>query len=133
MLQIWYKHLYILDNDLSFEVEDLLYIDNTDLTENDKIRKMEYLAESDNLRNQINSMIGAITNSGIREKIKKMSKSNLKDRVKKFVDKRIGHSNKDYLNMSLNQLKIEFEEINNFYNTDYQEILKEIEKQEKEK
>lgn len=128
-----YNYLYKLDNDLSFEVEDLLYIDNTDLNENDKIRKTEYLAEFDNLRSQINSMIGAITNSGIREKIKKMSKSSLKDRVKKFVDKRIGHSSKDYYNMSLSQLKNEFEEINKFYNTDYQEILKEIEKNEMEK
>ena len=123
-----YKYLYKLDNDLGFEVEDLLDIDYIDLSAADKLRRDEYLAEKDNILKQINLWIGEITNSGIREKIKNINKSALKDRVKKFVDKRTGHNKLDYTNMNMDRLKKEYEEIKDFYNDDFREIIKELSK-----
>lgn len=128
-----YKYLYRIDSDLNFEIEDILDIDTTDLTEADRIRRNEYLSEKENMLKQMNLWIGEITNSGIREKIKLLSKSALKDSVKKFVDKRTGHNQKDYRNMNMQQLKKEYEEIKAMYNGDYQAMLKEIEKIEESK
>ena len=79
----------------------------------------------------INLWIGEITNSGIREKIKSLEKSPLKDSVKKFLDKRTGHNKKDYKNMSMIQLKKEHDEIRDMYTGDYQKMVKFLEEKEK--
>lgn len=123
-----FKYLYRINDNLGFEVEDLLDIDNADLNSKDKKRKEKYLSERDNMLKQIHLWIGEITNSGIREKIKTINKSDLKDRVKKFVDKRTGHNKLDYKNMNINKLKNEYEEIKNFYGGDFKKILKELSK-----
>ena len=125
-----FKYLYNLDSNLNFDVEELLDIDDIELTSEDKKRKQEFLSEKNNMLKELNNMIGEITISGIREKIKTLPKYPLKDKVKKFVDKRVGHSKKDYQKMSMDCIKNEFEEIKNFYNNEYQEILKEIKKNE---
>ena len=80
----------------------------------------------DNMLKQINLWIGEITNSGIREKIKNINKSELKDRVKKFVDKRTGHNKLDYVSMNMDRLKKEYEEIKDFYGGDFRIIQKEL-------
>jgi len=121
-----YKYLYRLDSNLNFDVEDLLTIDNIDLTNDDRIRKEEYIAQKENLLKEINQMIGEMTNSGVREKIKKLPKSDLKDKVKKFLDKRIGHSKKDYSSMNMEQVIKEYNDIKLMYENEYRKILKEI-------
>ena len=123
-----YKYLYRIDDKLDFEIEDILDIDDIELTKEDKTRKQAYLSEKNNMLREIDIMIGEITNSGIREKIKLLEKSNLKDSVKKFVDKRTGHNKKDYKKMNLKQLKKEYDEIKDMYNGDYKSIMKLVEK-----
>lgn len=125
-----YKYLYRLDNNLDFTVEDFLEIDNAVLTENDKKEKQKYIERKDNLLNEINKIIGEIANSGIRESIKSLEKSELKSRVKKFVDKRIGHAQKDYKSLDMVSLKKEYDIIKSFYDSDYINILKEIKKED---
>ncbi len=126
-----YKYLYRINPNLGFEIEDILDIDDIELTEFDRIRKTTYLSEKDNMLKDINLWIGEITNSGIREKIKSLEKSPLKDSVKKFLDKRTGHNKKDYKNMSMIQLKKEHDEICKMYTGDYQEMVKLLEEKEK--
>ncbi|MGP1413959.1 MAG: hypothetical protein ACTTID_02410 [Bacillales bacterium] len=122
------QYLYRLNKDLGFEVEDLLNIDKTDLNEEDLKKINKYLCDKENILRQINLWIGEITNSGIREQIKALKKSDLKIRVKKFVDKRTGHNKLDYKSMDMNRLKKEYEEIKYFYNEDFNLIKKEISK-----
>lgn len=119
-----YRHLYKVDSDLGFDVEDILDIDDADLTVNDKERKIKYLSEKNNILKEIDLMIGSITNSGLREKIKGLEKSELKNKVKKFLDKRTGHNEKEYSTLNLSQLKKEYEEIKTMYNGEYKELLK---------
>lgn len=126
-----FKYLYRINSNLGFEVEDILDIDDIELTDLDKARKNEYLSEKDNMLRDINLWIGEITNSGIREKIKSLEKSSLKDSVKKFLDKRTGHNKKDYKNMSMAQLKREHDEIQAMYVGDYQKMVKFLEDIEK--
>lgn len=128
-----YKYLYRLDSNLNFDVEDLLTIDNIELTNDDRIRKEEYIAQKENLLKEINQMIGGMTNSGVREKIKKIPKSDLKDKVKKFLDKRIGHSKKDYSSMNVEQVTKKYNDIKLMYENEYRKILKEIDYLEKSK
>lgn len=107
--------------------------DNIELTNDDRIRKEEYIAQKENLLKEINQMIGGMTNSGVREKIKKIPKSDLKDKVKKFLDKRIGHSKKDYSSMNVEQVTKEYNDIKLMYENEYRKILKEIDYLEKSK
>lgn len=128
-----YKFLYRINDDLDFKVEDLLEIDNADLNSKDKKRKEKHLSEMDNMLKQINLWIGEITNSGIRENIKNLNKSDLKDRVKKFVDKRTGHNKLDYASMNMERLTKEYNEIKDFYGGDFRKIQKELSKIKEDK
>lgn len=119
-----YKYLYKINSDLDFLVEEILDIDDCDLTRSDKKRKEDYLSEKNNLLKDIHLWIGEITNSGIREKIKSLPKSELKSKVKKFLDKRTGHNKKEYDKMSLSELKKEHDEIKQMFICEYREILK---------
>jgi len=120
----YYNSLYRIDSDLGFSDEDLMFIDDIELDEYDKSRKQSFIKTRNNIIKQINEMIGDISNSGIREKIKSLEKTDLKNTVKKFVDKRIGHNKKDYDSMDNNTLKNEFEEIKSFYNNEFVKIKK---------
>ncbi len=126
-----YKYLYRINPNLGFEIEDILDIDDIELTESDRIRKKEYSSEKENLLKNINLWIGDMTNSGIREKIKSLEKSSLKDSVKRFLDKRTGHNKKDYKNMSMIQLKKEYDEIRVMYTGDYQKMVEFLKEKEK--
>lgn len=119
-----YKYLYRINPNLGFDIEEIINIDNTELTCEDKERKEKYLSERDNILKEINQIIGEMTNSGVRKKIKSLEQSELKNKVKKFLDKRTGHNKKNYTIMTLSQLNKEYNEIREMYNGPYQEILK---------
>lgn len=125
-----YKHLYRINSNLDFEIEEILVIDEIDLTLEDKLRKEKHLAEKQKLLNDINLWIGEITNSGIREKIKSHVNTDLKKSVKKFLDVRTGHNKKNYQSMNVEQLRKEHDEIFNMYKGDYQKMLKKVEEHE---
>ena len=126
-----YKYLYRINPNLDFDIEEILGIDDFDLSPVDKERKSEYLAEKQNLLKNINFWIGEITNSGIREKIKSLENSALKKAVKKFLDVRTGHNKKNYQSMNLEQLKKEHDEIFNMYKGDYQKMFKIVNERKK--
>ena len=72
------KYIYKLDSiNINYNIEELLDIDDIDLNEQDKVRKQEYLDERDNMIQEINRIIGEMTTSGVREKMKKLQKDSV--------------------------------------------------------
>lgn len=125
-----YKYLYKINNDLGFEITDLLDIDDEDLTENDKNRKNEYLTERSNLVKEIKLIIGDMTTSGVRQKLKTLQKDNVVNSVKKFLNKYQGHYDGELESMSLEQIKKEYNVIKTMYNGDYSKVKERCDKLE---
>lgn len=117
-----YKYLYKVNNDLNFEVTDLLDIDDADLAETDKIRKREYVDERDNLIKEIKYMIGDMTTSGVRQKLKSLKKDDVINSVKKFLSQYQGHNEGELENMSLEKIKKEYATIKIMYNGNYAKV-----------
>ena len=125
-----YKYLYRINSDLNFEVTDLLDIDDADLAEADKIRKRAYFAERDNLIKDIKLMIGDMTTSGVRQKLKKLQKDNVVNSVKKFLNEYQGHNEGELESMSLDQIKKEYDTIKIMYNGNYAKVKERCDKLE---
>ena len=123
-----YPYLYRINSNLNFSVTDLLNIDNIDLTEADLIKKKAYLAEKENLINAIKMMMGDITTSGVREKIKRLQKDNVVTIVKKFLNENQGHNEGKYASMSLEDLKKEYEKLKTMYNGNFAKIRERCDK-----
>ena len=125
-----YRYLYRINPDLGFEVADLLDIDNVDLTEADLMRKRAYLAERNNILDSIKKMIGDMTTSGVRQKLKSLQKDSVVISVKKFLDENQGHNKGTIESMSLEQLKKEYEKISAMYNGNYAKVKERCDKLE---
>ena len=122
------KYIYKLDSiNINYNIEELLDIDDIDLNEQDKVRKQEYLDERDNMIQEINRIIGEMTTSGLREKMKKLQKDNIQKELTKFMNDYIGHSKKSYNELPIERLKNEYEHIKNMYNENYLIIKNKIE------
>lgn len=125
-----YKYLYKINSDLNFEVTDLLDIDDADLVEADKMRKRAYVAERDNLIKEIKLMIGDMTTSGVRQKLKSLQKDSVVNSVKKFLNEYQGHNEGELENMSLEEIKKEYETIKAMYNGNYAKVKERCDKLE---
>ena len=125
-----FKYLYRINSDLGFEVSDLLDIDETDLNDADKMRVRAYVSERDNLLNEIKMMIGDMTTSGVRQKLKSLQKDNVVNSVKKFLNEYQGHNEGELDSMNLEQVKKEYEKIKNMYNGNYAKVKERCDKLE---
>lgn len=125
-----YKFLYKINSDLNFEVTDLLDIDDADLVEADKIRKSAYVAKRDNLIKEIKFMIGDMTTSGVRQKLKSLQKDNVVNSVKNFLNKYQGHNEGELESMSLEQIQKEYDSIKGMYNGNYAKVKERCDKME---
>ena len=125
-----YKHLYQIDPTLDFDVTDLLAIDLTDLTDADRIRVKAYISERNNIMKEIKMMIGDMTTSGVRQKLKRLQKDNVVNDVKKFLNDYQGHNEGELEEMSLEQLKKEYEKIKAKYNGNYLKVKERCDKLE---
>lgn len=125
-----YKYLYRINSDLNFEVTDLLDIDDADLAEADKIRKRAYVAERDNLIKEIKFMIGDMTTSGVRQKLKSLQRDDVVNSVKKFLNEYQGHNEGELESMSLEQIKKEYDSIKAMYNGNYAKVKERCDKLE---
>ena len=122
------KHIYKLDSkNICYSIEDLLNIDDIDLNAQDKVRKKEYLDERDNMIQEIRRIIGEMTTSGVREKMKKLQKDSVQKALTKFMNEYIGHSKKSYDELTMEKLKHEYEYIQSMYNNNYLKIKNRIE------
>ncbi len=125
------KYIYNLDNSLGYDIEDLLVIDDADLTEADKMTKRAYTSQMENLKKECNQMIGEIMTSGVREKMKSLK---IKDSVYKalndFIKEYSAHSKLDYNSMSLEKLTNVYNKIKSVFTGCYEKIKSRLEKEE---
>ena len=125
-----YKYLYRINSDLDFEISDLLDIDETDLNEADKIRVRAYVSERNNLLKEIKMMLGDMTASGVRQKLKSLQKDAVVNSVKKFLNEYQGHNEGELEDMTLEQVKKEYEKIKAMYNGNYAKVKERCDKLE---
>ena len=123
-----YKYLYRINSDLDFEISDLLDIDETDLNEADKIRVRAYVSERNNLIKEIKMMLGDMTASGVRQKLKSLQKDSVVNSVKKFLNEYQGHNEGELEDMTLEQVKKEYEKIKAMYNGNYAKVKERCDK-----
>ena len=125
--------LYRADDTLLYTIDDLLLIDKNILSERHAKQVKEYTETRENLIAQMDSMIGKIMNSGIREKMKSLK---TKDSVYKQLNDAINSKSthlrlkKDYSDMNLDQLTTAYNSIKVIYEGPFQKIKERLEKEE---
>lgn len=123
--------IYKLDNSLGYEIEDLLVIDDIELTEADKMTKRAYTSQMENLKKECNQMIGEIMTSGVREKMKSLkTKDSVYKALNNFIKEYSAHSKLDYDSMSLEKLTNVYNKIKSVYTGCYEKIKSRLEKEE---
>lgn len=103
--------IYQINNNVDFTNSELIIIDDVLLTQSDLARKQNYLSEKNNKLVEIKRILGEISGSSLREKVKKVLPQNSNE-VKKFTklcNKLLAHSK-----TSLDELSDE--QLNNRYN-----------------
>lgn len=126
-----YTYLYKIDNNLDFEIEDLLYIDDIELSENDKARKVAYLNKKENMLSEIKKILGEISASGVREKMKKLkTKTEHYTYLNKFINNYLAHNKVDFTKLSMKELETKYDECKRIYANSYQKILESCNKLE---
>ena len=126
-----YKYLYRLNSNLDFEIEDLLNIDDADLTQKDLKKKHNYLSKRENIINDMNLMVGEIMNSGVREKMKSLkTKDSVYKTLNDFIKECSAHLKEDYESMSLEKLTNRYNNIKSVYVGAFEKIKKRLSKKE---
>lgn len=125
------KYLYKINNDLGYELEDILTIDDIDLAEADLMRKRAYVSQRENLIKEMNLMVGDIMNSGVREKMKSLkTKDNVYKALNEFIKEYSAHNRNDYETMSLEKLTNVFNKIKGIYTGAFENIKNRLAKKE---
>ena len=125
------NYLYKLDNSLGFDIDELLLVDKDFLSEADSMKVRAYIAQRENIIDQMNKMVGEIMNSGIREKMKSLkTKDSVYKQLNDFIKESSAHLRKDYDTMTLEQLTKEYESIKRIYEGAFQNIKARLEKEE---
>ena len=123
--------LYNIDNSLGYSIDELLQVDKNALSEADAIKVRAYIAERDNMIDQMNKMVGEIMNSGVREKMKNLkTKDSVYKQLNDFIKESSAHLKKDYSTMSLEQLTVEYNGIKRVYEGAFQNIMQRLTKEE---
>lgn len=84
--------VYKINQNLGFNIEQLLYVDINELNVNDKARVKEYLDDLKAKRDMYKSIIGEVTASSLRENIKSLKATEDTKRFTKLANELIGHS-----------------------------------------
>lgn len=80
---------------------------------------------------QMNKMVGEIMNSGVREKMKSLkTKDSVYKQLNDFIKKSSAHLKKNYSNMTLEQLTVEYNGIKIIYEGAFQKIMERLTKEE---
>ena len=125
------NYLYNIDNSLGYSIDELLQVDKNALSEADAIKVRAYIAERDNMIDQMNKMVGEIMNSGVREKMKSLkTKDSVYKQLNDFIKESSAHLKKDYSTMSLEQLTVEYNGIKRVYEGAFQNIIQRLAKEE---
>lgn len=125
------KYLYRINSDLGYDLEDILAIDDIDLSEADLTRKREYVSQRENLIKEMNLMVGDIMNSGVREKMKSLkTKDSVYKTLNEFIKEYSAHNRNDYGSMSLEKLTNVYSKIKGVYTGAFENIKKRLAKKE---
>ncbi len=84
--------VYKINQNLGFNIEQLLQIDINELNSKDKARVKEYLDDLKSKRDMYRSIIGDVTSSSLRENIKSLKATEETKRFTKLANELIGHS-----------------------------------------
>lgn len=129
MLLIYKIDSSIFDFDKEYSI--IMNFPDNILNEEHHMKKKQYINNKNKLEHEINLLIGKITNSGVREKIKDLKSNDLVKRFKKFLNSYVGHTKEDYSKMPLEKITKEYKKILYSYNNDYPQIMKMIENKTK--
>ena len=125
------NYLYKVDDSLGYTDEELLNVDKNNLNEADQIRVKAYISKIDNLKSEINRMIGEITTSGVREKMKSLkTKDSIYKNLSNFIKERMAHFRGTYEDMSLEELTKNYNEVKTIYDGAFATIMKRLTKDE---
>lgn len=124
--------LYRVAPEIGYSPMELTKIDDNLLNKRDKIIKEDYLNNRNNMINEINTKVGKITTSGIRERMKKMQSSEFTKKFSNKLNKMVGHKKDDIKDYSDDKLKTYYEEVIVFYE-DYEKMEDLIKKYEERK
>ena len=73
-------------------------------------------------------MLGDMTASGVRQKLKSLQKDSVVNSVKKFLNEYQGHNEGELEDMTLEQVKKEYEKIKAMYNGNYAKVKERCDK-----
>ena len=90
-----YAILYRLDGTLPFTIEQLIVLDPTILTDEHKQKVVTYLNNLNKMKDTIRQIIGEITTSGLRERMKVLTADSETRRFTKLCNDLIGHVKTD--------------------------------------
>ncbi|MDE6241237.1 MAG: hypothetical protein K2M08_02315 [Anaeroplasmataceae bacterium] len=107
--------LYRVAPEIGYSPIELTKIDDNLLNEQDKIIKEEYLNNRNKMIDEIDRKVGAITNSGIRERAKKVNSSEFTKKFNNKLKTMLAHKKDDIKNYSDDKLKNYYEEVVVFY------------------
>ena len=89
--QSLYPTLYHIDSTLSFTIEQLIALDPAILTDEHRAMVEAYLNDLNEMKNTIKQIIGEITTSGLRERVKTLKADADTRRFTKLCNDLIGH------------------------------------------
>lgn len=124
-----YQELYkINDNLFSFQDDREIILNFPDdiLNAEHANQVNKYRQDWKSIRQSIDKIIGDMTTSGVREILKKIPSNEIIKRVKKKLNRVIGHNKTKYHLMSLEKLNQQYQELSNFYQTDFLAVKKMI-------
>lgn len=124
-----YQELYkINDNLFSFQYDrEIILSFPEDILNDEHINEVkQYRQNWKSIRQSIDKIIGDMTTSGVREDLKKIPNNERIKRVKKKLNKVIGHNKTKYHLMNLEKLNEQYQELFNFYQTDFLAVKKMI-------
>ena len=121
------KYLYRIDPSIGYDLEDILMIDDIELSNEDLNRKNEYISHRNNIIKEMNLMVGEIMNSGIREKMKSLkTKDSVYKTLNDFIKEYSAHNRNDYESMSLENLTKIYNKIKGIYSGAFSNIKKRL-------
>ena len=128
------NRLYRINPNIKYSLSELALIDNDILTEEDLVKKNQYLDDRKNKILDIQMKLGEITSSGLRQSIKKVLKQSdpKVNTFTKYCNDYLAHNEDSLDKFSDEQLNNRYNKINEFYDN-YLDIKKMYEEETKKK
>ena len=114
--------IYELNPKLDYSIEELLNIDDGVLSKEHLKEKQAYIAQRQNMMDEIYKMLGEMDVSGVREKLKSLPKDNVVKSVNEFYKEYKAHTRIDYGSLSLEELSKKYQFIKSIFDGNYAKV-----------